>query len=645
MKIYIQIFVDIQRRMDLIKLTRESSKRKISLRNFLLVFMSSLFFFLCGQNQAQQLTKYDLVIVGASTGGTGAALHAHSAGIKTLVIEEGKWLGGMLTSAGVSAVDGNHNLQGGVYKKFRDELVKYYGGNDKLATGWVSHTLFEPQVGAKILSDFLRNSPSVSVSFSSELTNVYFDGSTYTISYSDEKGKSHSIVSDFLIDATPLGDIAASLGVSYDIGMEASSSTGEAQGPEFSNDLIQDLTYVAIVERKIGAKPVAKPKNYNPEDFSCLCDPTKILPSGISDCEQMLNYGKLPNNKYMLNWPNCGNDFFVNIIDLSKEERTKALNQAKDYTQGFIYYLQQELGFKDLQIAKDVFPTKDGYPMEAYHREGRRIQGKVRLNAYHLQSPYEYDLYRTGIAVGDYPIDHHHKKKSDVPVIEFIEIKIPAYNVPLGALIPANGPKNLLVAEKSISVSNIVNGSTRLQPVIFGIGQAAGATVEVAKKSGKDIKDINIREVQASLLDDGALIMPFMDTPATDPNFKIYQKIGATGILKGFGLSYLWANQMWFYPNREISEYEYMQGLEGFLDLKIDLPASGAPLTISFFIKSLEKIKGMGLDQYFDGFKIPTIESDKKLTRGELAIYLDKYLNPFDVALNMDGTLSNPFSK
>ena len=50
---------------------------------------------------------YDVVVAGGGTGGTTAAIEAARDGARTLVIESTPWLGGMLTAAGVSAIDGN----------------------------------------------------------------------------------------------------------------------------------------------------------------------------------------------------------------------------------------------------------------------------------------------------------------------------------------------------------------------------------------------------------------------------------------------------------------------------------------------------------------------------------------------------------
>ena len=55
---------------------------------------------------------YDVVVAGGGTGGTAAAIEAARGGARTLVVEPTPWLGGMLTAAGVSAIDGNYRLRG-----------------------------------------------------------------------------------------------------------------------------------------------------------------------------------------------------------------------------------------------------------------------------------------------------------------------------------------------------------------------------------------------------------------------------------------------------------------------------------------------------------------------------------------------------
>ena len=100
--------------------------------------------------------KYDVIIVGGGASGITAAIQSSRLGSKTLLIEKTDWLGGMLTSAGVSAMDGNYNMPSGFINEFRDSLVSYYGSLENLKTGWVSNIMFEPLVGNKILNSIAQ---------------------------------------------------------------------------------------------------------------------------------------------------------------------------------------------------------------------------------------------------------------------------------------------------------------------------------------------------------------------------------------------------------------------------------------------------------------------------------------------------------
>ena len=127
-----------------------------------------------------------------------------------------------------------------------------------------------------------------------------------------------------MIDATELGDALASAGVPYDMGMEADSITGENIGVPESNDIIQDITYAAIL-KDYGPKAdctLAQPANYNPMEFDGCCNEFCSEPSKLTsnvDARKMLDYGKLPNGKYMINWPGKGNDIYINMIPMNHE--------------------------------------------------------------------------------------------------------------------------------------------------------------------------------------------------------------------------------------------------------------------------------------------------------------------------------------
>ncbi|WP_297337057.1 FAD-dependent oxidoreductase [Algoriphagus sp.] len=612
-------------------------------KNYLTIFFALLF----SSSFAQE--SYDVIIVGGGASGTSAGISAGRLGAKTLIIEPTEWLGGMLTAAGVSAIDGNHRLPSGIWGEFRDSLIAHYGSQAALSTGWVSNTLFEPQVGNQIFQSIAASVPHLTVSLQSEWQAAHFENQKWTVTYRVD-GQSKTASAPLVIDATELGDVAAAQGIPYRLGMDARSEIGESFAPETGNDIIQDLTYVVTLQDfgKGEDRTIPKPKNYDPEEFACACahaDPITDQDPTL-DCDKMIGYGKLPNGKYMINWPNCGNDYYVNLVELSPEERSIELEKAKQKSLRFIYYIQQELGYTHLGIATDEYPTEDGLPMIPYHRESRRFQGLVDFTLPFVRDPFQAPspLYRTGIAVGDYTIDHHHKERPDAPEIDFIKIRVPSYNVPLGALIPENH-SGLILAEKSISVSNIVNGASRLQPVVLGIGQAAGTLATIASKSGKAPSEVSIREVQQVLLSQQVYLMPYIDVNPEDAHFQAIQRIGATGILKGAGVPYLWANQTWFYPENKVTEFELVEGLRPIYPSLADYwGASGDYLTGERFKQLLEltgrKTSLLEIAEAWKRRGLPgSFTTDRLLTRKEVAVILDELLDPFSKELNWEGRI------
>lgn len=606
-------------------------------------------FFLALQSEAQK--QVELIIIGGGASGTSAGIAASRLGIKTLILESTPWLGGMLTSAGVSAIDGNHRLPSGIWGEFRTQLEKYYGGKNQLATGWVSNTLFEPKVGNEILKKMAASQPELEIKFQTDWVSADYSEGIWKVT-ARQGGKEIRFLAKMLIDATELGDVAASQGLAYRLGMDSRIEIGEEFAPQEANDIVQDLTYVATLQDYgPGADmTIPKPANYDPSEFSCACshsDPTTDVVPAL-DCQKMISYGRLPNGKYMINWPNCGNDFYVNMVELSPEERIKEIEKAKQITLRFVYFIQQELGFKHLGLAEGEYPTKDHLPLIPYHRESRRFRGLVDFTLPNVRTPYDTPnpLYRTGIAVGDYTIDHHHKKNPLAPAIDFIKIRVPSYTVPLGALVPQNHPA-LILAEKSISVSNIVNGATRLQPVVLGIGQAAGTLASVAIKNNLEIHQVSIREVQQALLDQGVYLMPFLDMEPTNKHFQAMQKAGAAGIFKGVGVPYLWANQTWFYPERLAIEFEVVDGLRPFYsELKNYWAADGDIFTGDKLLKIIKLIKPT--IEFTDIGKIwgssgleGSWQHNIPLTRKEVSVILDQTLNYFELEVDWKG---NPVS-
>jgi hypothetical protein len=600
--------------------------------------------------------RVDVLVIGGGASGTTAGIQASRMGAKTMITEETTWLGGMLTSAGVSAIDGNNKLPSGLFGEFRDKLVEHYGSASAMQTGWVSSTLFEPSVGNNILKNMTNAEKNLSVWNETAFISAEKMPDGWKVNLL-KGGISEIILAKVLIDATELGDVAKYCGVKYDIGMEARSECGEDIAPEKANNIVQDLTYVMILKNYGVNKTITKPINYDASLFSCSAQSANCAQpktgQTVWSTDKLITYGKLPNGKYMINWPIEGNDYYTNIIDMSAQGRKTELEKAKQFSLCFLYYMQTQLGFSTYGLADDEFPTTDKFPMIPYHRESRRIHGLVRLNVNDVAKPFDQKeaLYRTGIAVGDYPIDHHHKRYTDwanLPELHFYPV--PSYSLALGTLIPKD-VTGLIVAEKSISVSNLMNGSTRLQPVVMQIGQAAGALAALSVQQQVDVAQVPVRDVQSTLLNAGGYLLPYLDVIKSNVHFKALQRIGSTGILKGVGKNVGWSNETWFNIDNTVIVSELKQGLSEF-DSTFQWTTNEQELSVSESIRLIKE-----LATYFkkDTIIVQKVQDDwgkmnlsnfdlkRKITRKELAVVLDNYINPFTLrSVDISGTIEKP---
>ena len=476
--------------------------------------------------------RFDVVVIGGGAGGTAAAVESARDGVRTLIVEPSPWLGGMLTGAGVSAIDGNYRLRGGLFGEFCDSLARRYGGYEALRSGWVSNILFNPADGA----DVFRN-------MASRAGVTVWNGAVFEEATPLRRGwkvrlrDGRTLRCRILIDGTELGDVAASVGA-------PALRDGAA---------VQDMTYVAIVKEYDHPVPIPRPEGYDIDLYRNCCDnPLSDNLDGVNPLgqqlwspEMMLSYGRLPDGHIMLNWPVCGNDIYIEYLDMTPQQREAAFREARNRTLGFLYFLQHELGYTRLGLADDVFPTADLLPIIPYFREARRVAGRDTMTVDAARHPYAHDLYTRAVAVGDYPVDHHHMQNPRREELAHLWFgPVPSFSVPLGVVIPVS-TEDFLVADKAISVSWEMNGATRLQPVVLGLGQAAGALAAIAVKSGLHPAEVPVRQVQERLLDHGCYLLPFLDLKPSDKGFRDLQQAGIEGRVRGEGRSVGWSNETW----------------------------------------------------------------------------------------------------
>ncbi|MDN5199857.1 FAD-dependent oxidoreductase [Fulvivirgaceae bacterium BMA10] len=593
----------------------------------------------------------ELLIVGGGTSGFSAAIQAARQGIQVTIVEETHWLGGMLTAAGVSATDGNHKLPSGIWGEFRSELYNHYGGSKAVATGWVSNTQFEPWVGDSIMKAMVAKHPNITVFYGYHIISASNQNNKVTGAvFENEEGQKLIINSAIAIDATELGDLMALAGCEYTLGQDDRMETGEPSASDKSTPFIQDLTYVAVLKDYSPEKAplVISPVNFDYTEFlgTCTAYESNEFP-GKHTREQLITYGQLPNKHYMINWPIRGNDSYMNLVELTYEERQERLKEAKERTLAYVHLLQTELGFENLGLASG-FNTADSLAIIPYHREGRRLRGMVDFRLDDLLFPFQDEeraLYKQGISVGDYPLDHHHDKNELVVPEKFPSI--PSFNVPYGSLVPQS-IDGLLVAEKGISASHVVNGCTRLQPCVMLTGQAAGQAAAMCILNREQPRSLNLRALQQGLLEADCWLMPFVDINPGDEYFQSIQRVGLAGWMRGEGISVGWANETRFYPDSMVTRkalIEILRRIDDKIELSEDQQNTDQAITINNFLElAFEMVpsddENSGKQQpieYFIGKKL--IEplwrekTEEVIRRKDLALLLDQIFQPFQYDL------------
>ena len=93
--------------------------------------------------------------------------------------------------------------------------------------------------------------------------------------------------------------------------------------------------------------------------------------------------------------------------------------------------------------------------------------------------------------------------------------------MPYRALVP-EAIDGLLACDKNASVSHIANGATRLQPVVLGLGQAAGMAAAMCVDRGCQPRDLDVRSLQEALVSDPeapAAVVPLFDRTPRSPDW------------------------------------------------------------------------------------------------------------------------------
>jgi hypothetical protein len=541
---------------------------------------------------SEQVVHCDIAVIGGGLGGVAAALAAAEEGATVVLTEATDWLGGQMTSQGVSALDEHAHIEsfGGTpnYYRLRNAIRATYqeqygipatmpdGKPLNPGNGWVSRLCFEPRVGLRVINDMLV--PQVGASRLKILLEhvpmaAAVDGDRVTeVALRSRRGDEVRVRAAYVLDATELGDLLPLTGTAYVTGAEAQSDTGETHAnPDGARpDEVQAFTFCFAVEYRPGEDhTIPQPAGYerfrdeqpytlvlegrdgeprpfkmfavSPEGNLPFWTYRRIVAGGLLDPSGGLN------DVALINWHS--NDYHgANLIDQPPDEQARILDQARRLALGFLHWLQTEAprddgsgyGYPELRLRPDMMGTSDGLSKAPYIRESRRIVALKRIIADEIiaagREGARAEPFDDSVGIGWYHMDLH-------PAVgnprSMFEPTLP-YQIPLGALIPRRAA-NLLAACKNIGTTHLSNGAYRLHPVEWNIGASAGALAAFCCQQGCTPHQVHqdellLRRFQYRLLTRGVPLAWTVDVPPSHSLFVPTQMLVLGGaILPGSG--------------------------------------------------------------------------------------------------------------
>jgi hypothetical protein len=536
-----------------------------------------------------------VIVVGAGTGGTAAAIQAARLGAKVALVEPTQWLGGQATSAAVGSMDesvaGERSF--GLYQELYDGVLAYYQARGKPVGTcyWSSAThCFEPHVGHQVLQALVADA-GVRVFYGTGVAGVAMQGGAVGgVVVTDGR----TLTSRVVIEATEYGDVLPFAGARYHSGNAKSGALD-------AGACVQDITYVAVVKRYPGGLPSGlllptKPPNYDAEapyfarivtrDGGSWYAAPGVYPVDVASHHA---YRGLPDGtgagapsagtyagaaaltktslNYANDWPapaaynpppGPAPRLSSRILE-SPVERAAQECEAKLRTLNFIYYLQNELGASDWSVADDegwaaqftqgcsnipaaFKPVERHFPPIPYVREGRRAFGRYTLTGSDLGGRDDGGtpkLFVSSVGVAGYGDDLHNCNTTDT--LEAPETRADIthagrFQVPFEVFIPET-VQGLVLAEKNLSQTRLVNGATRLQPSTMLLGQAAGAIAALAAKKGVQPSALAPVLAQDALVRANVQIawQVYSDVPPADAVWGDVQLTATHGVLVGYG--------------------------------------------------------------------------------------------------------------
>ncbi len=461
-------------------------------------------------------TDYDLAIVGAGSGGIGAALAAARLGLRVILIEQAQTIGGTATLGGVHDWEGGAGGTGlpfDIYRRLKSipdavglysfgrhfcwqdqfywphalDRVNFPGGeqvidptlryidtlrrhrdpdtpaDEQFKRRTWHGVMFEPDAYTRVVTQMLAETEHCDVRVSTSLQNVEStDGVLHSASLSDGT----AVHARSWIDATGNAVLCKACGCQTYFGRDAQDRFGEPSAPKNASTSLNGVTLIYRVTptQMPGVEPLAA---------------TMTTDCWWAECFPPTHATRYPNG-----------DININMLPSMSGEEFVALGPSKAYSECLLrvrahwHFLQQH--WPEFQKFKLhwIAPALGV-------RESRRVSAKYMLREQDLLAGLSGQKHKDIIAIADHPMDRHGEGGG------CIELTHP-YGVPYSCLIPED-MRNLLIACRASGFSSIAASSCRLSRTMMQLGQAAGTAAAIAERENLDVADVQPDTLRACL--------------------------------------------------------------------------------------------------------------------------------------------------
>lgn len=443
---------------------------------------------------------FDVIVLGGGFSGSITGIAAARSGAKTLVIEGGAFLGGSLTSNGVGPMMTFHAGDQQVVKGITDELITRMKGNRKSpghifdTTGFTyTVTPFDAEAMKHELELMLKESGG-EILYHAQFVDLITKEKNIKSVNVFCKGQFITLEAKIFVDATGDANVVASAGISLEKGREKDSKNQPMT-------LTMRVINVDIEKVKQFAKdhPEQFPRY---KDMSILDKADRLSIAGFVDLfKAAKGRGEItiPREDLLFFETNNKGEVIMNttrIIDLDPTDPwdySEAEFVGRKQCRELELFLKKYIpGFENSMVIS-TGPTVG-------IRSSRQINGVYTLT---LQDLLEKKYFEDTIAHTGYPVDIHS------PDGEGTESNAPqwgdVYNIPYKILIIPE-LENLLVTGRAVSATFEAQSAIRTTPTVGAIGHATGVAASIAAKSDTSVHNIDVKEVQRMLLEQGAYL-------------------------------------------------------------------------------------------------------------------------------------------